>query len=293
MFVLVLGASGFIGFPAAQALVRAGHTVYGQTRSEQKATQFAKEEIIPIICAPDSDGWYDILAKLDVVIDAVGGMAVHEISQAIYKRTSDAAARLRPAGAPKLSYIYTSGAWVHGDSRTEIFSDTAPLTPQAFVAWRPSDEQLVVTDTVLNGIVLRPATLYGRSGSLFESLFKGAKEGKAVWPGKPGQRLSLIHCDDLADLYVRLAEKAHVVGGLTFDAANGISESTDAILERLVHVSGATAYEYKEPTNLFENAVASSVILRPYLARSLLGWTPKKIGLMDGLEVYYKACVAA
>ncbi len=37
-------ATGFIGFPAAQAFVRAGHIVYGQTRSAAKAKQLAAEE---------------------------------------------------------------------------------------------------------------------------------------------------------------------------------------------------------------------------------------------------------
>ena len=37
-------ATGFIGLPAAQALVRAGHYVYGLTRSQQKAKQLAAEE---------------------------------------------------------------------------------------------------------------------------------------------------------------------------------------------------------------------------------------------------------
>ncbi|KAL1677002.1 hypothetical protein EV122DRAFT_291462 [Schizophyllum commune] len=293
MFVLVLGASGFIGFPAAQALARAGHNVYGQTRSSEKAAQLTKEEITPIVCAPDSDGWHHLIPKLDVVIDAVGGMDVRTLSQAMLASTSAAAARLRPAGAPKLSYIYTSGTWVHGDSRTEIVSDTTPLaSPQPLVTWRPAVERLVQEDKVLNGIVVRPALLYGKKGSLTEALFASAKAGKAVWPGTPGGKISLIHCDDLADLYVRLAERAQVLGGLAFDAANGISEPTDAILEKLVAVSGASGYEFKAPTNPFEEAIASSAIIRPYLARSLLGWVPKKAGLTDNLEVYYNASVA-
>ena len=131
-----------------------------------------------------------------------------------------------------------------------IVSDTTPLaSPQPLVAWRPAVERLVQEDKVLNGIVVRPALLYGKKGSLTEALFASAKAGKAIWPGTPGGKISLIHCDDLADLYVRLAERAQVLGGLAFDAANGISESTDAILERLVAVSGASGYEFKEPTN--------------------------------------------
>ena len=37
-------ASGFIGLPVARAFVRAGHVVYGLTRSLQKAKQLAADE---------------------------------------------------------------------------------------------------------------------------------------------------------------------------------------------------------------------------------------------------------
>jgi nucleoside-diphosphate-sugar epimerase len=40
-------ASGFIGLPIAQALVRAGHQVFGQTRSQKKAKQLIAEESRP------------------------------------------------------------------------------------------------------------------------------------------------------------------------------------------------------------------------------------------------------
>ena len=39
------------------------------------------------------------------------------------------------------------------------------------------------------------------------------------------------------------------IGCDVFDAANGVAESVDAILEKLVAVSGANGYEFKEPTN--------------------------------------------
>ncbi|KAL1747540.1 hypothetical protein HDZ31DRAFT_80384 [Schizophyllum fasciatum] len=244
MFVLVLDATGFVGFPAAQALVRAGHI-------------------------------HHLIPTLDVVIDAVRALAE----------------ALAATSAAALSYIHSSGSWVHGDSRTAPITDTTPLAaPQALVAWRPATEQAA---TALNGVVVRPAMVCGRGGSLFEPLFKGARAGRVVWPGRPGGRLPLVHCDDLADLYVRVADGAQALGGLAFDAADGISEATDAMLGRLVEVSGASGYEYKEPENLFEEAITPSCVLRPYLARSLLGWVPKKAGLTDNMEVYYHASIAA
>lgn len=33
----------------------------------------------------------------------------------------------------------------------------------------------------------------------------------------------------------------------------------------------------------------TSVLLRPYMAKTLLGWHPRKMGLGDGIGVYYEA----
>jgi nucleoside-diphosphate-sugar epimerase len=293
MKVLVLGASGFIGFPAAQALVRAGHYVLGLTRSEAKAKQLSAEEIIPIVGEIDKPAaWVHIIKDLDAVIDCVGGSAdIKTLAGETVVAVSNAARELRPEGAPKLTYIYTSGTWVHGDNRNDVVTDTTPIRdPAQLVAWRPSKEQLVINDKVLNGFVIRPALLYGRSGSLLAGFFKSASEGDVWYPGKPGGRFALIHTDDLADLYVRATEKATLCGGLIFDAANNTTESADDVLAALHKVSGATKpYEFREPTNLYEVALGTTSLIRPYLAKALLGWSPTKPGLVDGLPVYYAA----
>ena len=109
-----------------------------------------------------------------------------------------------------------------------MVTDMTPIvSPAELVAWRPAQEQRVVTNTTLEGIVIHPALLYGRSGSLLAPLFKSASEGKVAWCGTPNDRRTLIHCDDLADLFLRAAEKSQLVRGQIFDAANGFTESTD------------------------------------------------------------------
>jgi hypothetical protein len=109
------------------------------------------------------------------------------------------ARELRPQGTPKLTYIYTSGTWVHGDDRNNIVTDTSALNPPDLVSWRPKREQDVINSSILNGIVIRPALLYGRSGSLLAPFFKSASDGNVWYPGTPGGRFAVIHTDDLAD----------------------------------------------------------------------------------------------
>lgn len=79
-------------------------------------------------------------------------------------------------------------------------------------------------DLGLNGIVVRPALLYGCGGSLLAPLFAAAAEagkwssaasaaetdndGIVRWTGRAGGRYTVIHMDDLADLYLRVGERA-------------------------------------------------------------------------------------
>ncbi|KAI0933019.1 hypothetical protein AcW2_001466 [Taiwanofungus camphoratus] len=296
MKVLILGCSGFIGLPVAQAFVRAGHIVYGVTRSPQKAKQLAAEEIIPIVSETTNFSlWLPLVASLDVIIETVGGMEIRVLSNTILNATVEAVQQYRPTHAPKLAYIYTSGTWVHGENRKDIVTDTTPITNSAeLVAWRPEQEQRVITNSIVNGIVIRPSLLYGRSASILAPLFKSAYEGKVAWYGTPGGRYALIHCDDLAELYLLAAEKSSIVGGKIFDAANDFTESVDDLLQKLVEVSKAKGpYEYIKPSNLFEAAISSTSLLRPYLARALLGWRPRKAGLVEHLEIYYAAWKAS
>ncbi|KAJ7160363.1 hypothetical protein C8R46DRAFT_1164811 [Mycena filopes] len=295
MKVFVLGATGFVGFPAAQALARAGHIVYGLARTQAKAKTLAAEEIIPVLGDADSDAWIPLIATLDVILDAVGGPQLASLTRTTFERVTNAVRDLRPTHAPLLSYVYTSGTWVHGDSRTEIVTDTTPiLRPVELVAWRPAIEQLVLRSGAVNGIVVRPTLVYGRTASLLAPLFQSASQGRVVWPGTPGGRYAAVHVDDLADFYVRVAEKAaSLVGGKIFDVGNPNTESVDDLLQRLVQVSGAKGpYEYRKPENLFEEALQSTALVRPYLGNALLGWSAKKPGLVDGLETYYAAWLA-
>ncbi|KAF9643435.1 NAD(P)-binding protein [Thelephora ganbajun] len=289
MKVIILGATGAIGLPIARAFLRAGHIVYGQTRSESKAKQLATEEITPIVCQPaDIDKWKHLLANVEAVVHTT---AAHNSQDAVkvFNLVTEVIQTVRPAYAAKLIFVETSGTLVHGDNRDEIITDTTPTaTPHPFVAWRAEHERNVVGSTLLNGIVIRPVWVIGRSEShLGNLLFPSAHAGEVVGIGTPGARYSIIHQDDLADAYLRVVERGSIVHGSIFDIANEFTESVDDVLATLCKVSGAKGYKYREPANPFEQAACTTTRIRPYLARTLLGWSPRKPGLVDGMETYY------
>lgn len=202
---------------------------------------YQRASVIPVVGSPAEPAtWTHLVATIDVIIDAARDDKNHKLMIDIFKLVTDAAQRLRPVGAPKLSFIATTGVGVHGDSRTEFVTDTTPITrPIALAAGRAKAEQEILKNDVVNGIVIRPSLVYGRSGSLTEILFGSAAAGKAQWYGEPGARLGLIHTDDLADLYLRAAEKAQLIGGQAFSGVNSFTESVEDILAKATYVSGA------------------------------------------------------
>lgn len=47
--------------------------------------------------------------------------------------------------------------------------------------------------------------------------------------------------------------------------------------------------KYRPVSNVLEGAMSATTKLRPTLARSLLGWEPRKASLTDGIATYYAA----
>ncbi|KIM24909.1 hypothetical protein M408DRAFT_228418 [Serendipita vermifera MAFF 305830] len=293
MKVIIFGASGYVGLPVANALVRNGHVVVGVTRTASKNKLLLANEIIPAVGDIfDPATWSAHLVDADAVISLASGNP--EDRRTIFKAIESTAATVRLPGTPKLVFIATSGTWVYGDDRSAIRTESSPLeiSKMPLVArWRPAIDKEMVESTILDCIIVRCCMCYGRAGSLWAMLFSQAEKGEISWMGTPGGSYATIHVDDLAELFLLVVEKSHLVRGLVVNAANDRTESVDGILKAFAAHIGIPldkiSYRAPNPKNPVEEALTITTKLRPTLARTLLGWAPRKASMMDGIATYY------
>ena len=167
MQVFLTGASGYIGSAVAQALRKAGHTVVGLARSEDQMRMLAARglgghrgdlrdpsALAEGVCIADAV----IHASLSATPDAP------QVDRAAVRAILD---ELNQFNRP---FIYTSGCWVLGNTGDSVADENTPLAPTPLVAWRPVVEQMVLDAARqgVQGIVLRPAVVYGRGGGLVQ-----------------------------------------------------------------------------------------------------------------------------
>jgi nucleoside-diphosphate-sugar epimerase len=316
--VLIIGATGYIGQALALSLLRSGnYTVYGIARSQSKAKDLAKLEIIPVLCPDVVDDPEPCISAITthniatVVLCGADGeaKAVLDIMVSVGKKRLDAYRRASIIG-PKLGVIYTSGTWVHGSSLDPVTdldiagSSLSPTQAPGLVAWRPAQEQAVLASKeFLNVMVVRPALVYGRSHAIWQSFFdpviQAAKTGahSVEVPLSKG-RPALIHVDDVASGLHCAVDKLELIAGTetypVFDLA-GQSESMQEVFDAL-----ARAVDYKGEVklvrhgdNAFAEAMSTTGNINSGRAKALLGWSPKRAGLVDGMDVYAAAFTAS
>ena len=123
---------------------------------------------------------------------------------------------LLDAGTP---LVFTSGVWVYGSAPPgEVLDEDSEPDPVRIYAWRPALEREVLD---AGGIVIRPGMVYGRGGGPMNQFAEMADEhGVPRHVGDGRNHWSIVHVDDLADLYRILVEDAPagtLVNGITGD----------------------------------------------------------------------------
>jgi nucleoside-diphosphate-sugar epimerase len=286
MRIFFTGATGYIGGPVLDALVRGGHDVTALVRDNEKARRVKARGAHPVIGnLADPESFRGSADAQDGYVHAAFDFASGKgpaIERAALETMIAAAKRPRTAGstAPaKRFVIYTSGVWILGRT-PDPASEEAPINPIAMASFRPAHEQLVLdaADDHLRTIVVRPGIVYGGGGGMVGDIFKSATNGLVRVVGDGNNHWPLVYDRDLADLYAKLAVNVD---------ASGIYHANDEGDERVNDLVSAIApyvpvrpdvrnvpiEEARTKMGPFADALALDQLVRSPRAHAV-GWMP-------------------
>jgi nucleoside-diphosphate-sugar epimerase len=283
MRILVTGATGYIGSAVAEALVRGGQRVLGLSRSPGSDVRLASRGI-----EPKGGDLRDTvhLAGLTTEVDAVVWAATANREDVDAPAIDAMLARL--AGTAK-TFLYTSGTWVHGDTRGAIANEESPLAPAEIVAWRVAVERRVLAAPGVRSIVIRPGIVYGGGGGI-PAMFAASlrSHGAVRFVGTGENRWAVVSRDDLAELYVRAL--ADAPAGSVLIGAHGTSDTVLDLARAASLGQGAGGRvvswplaRAREELGTFADALALDQRVSAERARRMLGWKPAGPSIVDEL----------
>ncbi|XXQ69375.1 NAD-dependent epimerase/dehydratase family protein [Neisseriaceae bacterium B1] len=177
--IFLAGASGVIGRPTAEILIKEGHTVYGTTRSVEKAAELEKMGVKPVIMDVfDAERVNQIVAEIqpEIVLhqltDLPDGLAQEQMAAALVRN-----ARIRDEGtrnlvraaenagvkkviAQSICFVYAPSNKMPVDESAPLLDFSEPIYGETAQAVYSLEQQIMHGNFI--GIVLRNGFLYGK-----------------------------------------------------------------------------------------------------------------------------------
>jgi nucleoside-diphosphate-sugar epimerase len=279
MRIFLTGATGYIGAAVLDGFVRAGHHVTGLVRNSEKAAQVVLRGGTPLVGdLHDPSSYSAVAAASDVLVHAgFDGTRGADTDRLAIETLAAAAHSAAPRHRRVL--VYTSGIWILGPT-LEPATEDAPVNPAAISAYRPAHEQLVLSAAGdgVRTVVLRPGIVYGGARGIVGDIFRDAVNGLVRVIGTGDNRWPTVHDRDLADLYVRLAQRADASGiyHATDDSEDCVNDIVEAIVAHApapATVRRVSVEEARTKMGSYAVALAMDQVVRSPRARAL-GWTP-------------------
>ena len=295
MRIFLTGATGYIGSAVLDALARAGHAVTALVRDPSRLPPADGRNVQPLVAdLAEPSSWRAGAEEHDIYIHTAfegshRGPTVDAATLDVLIELSRGSAK----GSERRALIYTSGAWVLGNTRHPADED-APLQPASLVAWRPAHEARVLeaAGDHLRTAVVRPGVVYGGGRGIIGELFKDATNGllRVIGPGQ--NHWALVYADDLADLYVRLVKREDASG--IFHACDEgderVNDVVTAIADRMTvrpDIRHVPLDEAKAKMGGYAEALALDQIMRAPKARAL-GWAPALRSVADNISSLFE-----
>lgn len=288
--VFLTGATGYLGSAIGARLVRAGAEVLGLTRDTQRAQGLEALGIRPIVAAIASpEDWTGRLKNCDAVVHtAIDAETSAEQDQRVLE-----AVRASVTDGRVKRLLYTSGAWVHGETGARTLDERAPLTPLPLMKWRAAHEEVAIDEGErgLEVVILRPGIVYGGSRGILGAWWKEARERHTVtYPGDGAQAWPLVHRDDVASAYLLALE--HARPGSRYLLTDESQFTVRELAEAVAAATGAKArprpaHEVLEALGAYGEALLASQRLSSAAARRDLGWVPAHTSFVKEAAALY------
>jgi len=282
MNIFVTGATGYIGSVVTERLLEAGHAITALVRSERELTR-APRGITPALGdLADAQGVAELASRSDAVV----WVATSNREDIDAPAVSAILERLRGTGK---TFLYTSGVWVHGNTRG-VGNEDSPLEPAKSVRWRVPLERRVLATLGVRAVIVRPGIVYGRNGGIPALLAASVStHGAARFIGTGENRWATVYLDDLADLYRRAVEGAQ--SGSVLIGVQGPSFRVRAIAAAAAEGAGAAGRTLSWPLEearvelgAFADALVLDQEFHATRAERTLDWRPTGPTILDELR---------
>jgi nucleoside-diphosphate-sugar epimerase len=294
--VFVTGGAGYLGSAIVARLVRTGCAVLALARTQERAAAveaLGAEAVLGSLDEPEAvvAAMKNCDAVVHVAHDSERAEAQDQVALAAI-RTAAHDGRVR-------RLLYTSGVWVHGDTRGAIVDETAPLAAAERVRWLPAHERaaLDLAEVEVVTVVFRPGMVYGGRGGTFGDWFQEARERRTVtYPGDGSQHWGVVHRDDMAEAYALALE--HAQGGERYLLVDESRPTVRELAEAVAKAAGAQAVPQvrREVLETRGTLGAAELIDQQFTAvraRRELGWVPRHPGIPTTAEALLKEWEAA
>ncbi|MGV2623092.1 UNVERIFIED_CONTAM: NAD-dependent epimerase/dehydratase family protein [Halobacillus marinus] len=296
--VLVTGAGGYVGCVLVPKLLDKGYSVKAVDRFFFGIEKLAPHENLEIIKEDTRRLSQEHFQGVDAVIDLVAisndpsGELFQDITYDINHHSRVRTARLaKETGVQR--YILPSSCSIYGfqesNERVTEENRTNPLTTYAKANERAEQDILPLADEAFTAVVIRQATLYGKSNRMrFDLAVNGMvygawKDNEIPLMRDGSQWRPMLHVQDTADLMCLLLEvESRKINGEIFNAG---SEAGNYQLERLASEIAATLPEaiaiqwYGHPDHRSYRVSFEKV-------KKVLGWEAKWTAADGALEIY-------
>lgn len=238
MRILVTGASGFIGRPLVERLVRTGHSVVAWSRDPEQA-----RPMLPATCRVER---WEPRGEIDPRSLEGFGTVVHLAGESVAgprwttsrqrairssrvdssRRIVDAIAKL-PAPRRPEALIAASAIGFYGDRADETLAENAS-PGDSFLAsvcreWEAEID--AAADLGVRTAMLRVGIVLGRDGGALEQMLPFFRLGIAGRLGSGRQWMSWIHLDDVVEMFFRAVEDERCRGPLNAVAPEPVTNA--------------------------------------------------------------------